>query len=305
MKNNFKALKILFYLLTFFAILFLIYSVYNKFKTQENLYKINSLEIPKKIHFAGEKVPLSEKDIRKRLDKELLVNTYWQSNMLLLIKRSNEYFSIIEPILKEENIPDDFKYLAVIESGLENVTSPAGARGFWQIMPLTAKEYGLEVNRNVDERYHLEYSTRVACKYLKKAKKKLGSWTLAAAAYNRGVRGITNKIKQQKVDTYYDLYLGSETKRYIFRILAVKEIIKNPEKYGFDLKEKHFYSPVNLDNKIVVDTAIKNIALFAKEMGINYKILKIHNPWLLENHLNNRSKKRYEISLPKSVKINK
>ena len=298
MKNEYLYILFVYIVLTTLAVLAGLKKSNNRSQKNNHLSKMYSIAIPEKISFAGEEVPLDKKDIKKRLDKELLINMYWQSNMLLLIKRSSEYFPIIVDILEEENIPDDFKYLAVIESGLENVTSPAGARGFWQIMPQTAREYGLEVNKNVDERCHLEYSTRMACKYLKKAKKKLGSWTLAAAAYNRGIRGITNKIKQQKVDTYYDLHLGKETKRYIFRILAVKEIMNNPKNYGFVLKEKHLYTPIRLDNKISIDTPITNIALFAKEIGINYKILKIYNPWLLENHLNNRSKKRYEISFP-------
>jgi hypothetical protein len=249
------------------------------------------------LYFAGEPTPLKAPDIRERLDKELLVNTYWQSNMMLLLKRANKYFPIIEPILEAEGIPNDFKYLAVIESALENVRSPKGAKGFWQLMPGTAKEYGLEVNSNVDERYHIEKSTRVACNYLNKAYKRLGSWTLAAASYNQGMYGTDRQLDRQKVDSYYDLLLNSETSRYVFRILAVKEIMENPQRYGyvFDSKDLYQYIPVR---KIGLDTAIGNLALFAKDLDINYKILKIHNPWLIENHLNNRSRKYYEIELP-------
>jgi hypothetical protein len=231
------------------------------------------------------------------MDKELLVNTYWQSNMLLLIKRSSKYFPQIEKILEEEGVPEDFKYLAVIESGLENVRSPAGAKGFWQIMRSTGKEMGLEVNSNVDERYNIELSTRVACKYLKKAKAKLGSWTLAAASYNRGISGISRLLKKQQVDSYYDLLLNSETKRYVFRILAVKEILSRPEEYGFFFEEKDLYKAAPVTT-IKVDTAITNIASFAKTMGMNYKQMKIYNPWLLQNHLNNKSRKLYEITIP-------
>jgi len=271
---------------------------YTAFSTSdENTYKVYALQLPDSLYFAGEPTPLKAPDIRERLDKELLVNTYWQSNMMLLLKRANKYFPIIEPILEAEGIPNDFKYLAVIESALENVRSPKGAKGFWQLMPGTAKEYGLEVNSNVDERYHIEKSTRVACNYLNKAYKRLGSWTLAAASYNQGMYGTDRQLNRQKVDSYYDLLLNSETSRYVFRILAVKEIMENPQRYGyvFDSKDLYQYIPVR---KIGLDTAIGNLALFAKDLDINYKILKIHNPWLIENHLNNRSRKYYEIELP-------
>lgn len=262
-------------------------------------YKVYALRLPESIDFAGEKTPLDAPDIQERLDKELLVNTYWKSNMMLLLKRANKYFPLIEEILEEEGIPSDFKYLAVIESGLENVRSPKGAKGFWQLMPATAKEYGLEVNTNVDERYHIEKATRVACKYLKKAKNRFGSWTLAAASYNRGMYGTNRLLDRQLVDSYYDLLLNSETGRYVFRILAVKEIMTNPERYGFVFNSEDLYNPIPV-KKIGLDTAIANLAEFAKEKEINYKILKIHNPWLIENHLNNKSRKYYEISIPEA-----
>ncbi len=262
-----------------------------------NIYKVYALKTPENISFCNEAVPLELFDIRERLDRELLVNTYWQSNMLLLIKRANRFFPLIEKILKEEDVPDDFKYLAVIESSLENVRSPKGAKGIWQIMPNTAREYGLEVNRNVDERYNLELSTRVACKYLKKAKDKFGSWTLAAAAYNRGISGISRNLSRQKVENYYDLLLGRETSRYIFRILAVKEIIENADNYGFIFQEEDLYKPYEIKN-IQIDTAISNIADFSNKLGINYKTMKLYNPWLLENHLNNKSRKKYLIKIP-------
>jgi hypothetical protein len=259
--------------------------------------KVYALNVSDTYSFAGETVLLNESDLYERMDKELLVNTYWQSNMLLLIKRSSKYFPQIEKILEEEGVPEDFKYLAVIDSGLENVRSPAGAKGFWQIMRSTGKEMGLEVNSNVDERYNIELSTRVACKYLKKAKAKLGSWTLAAASYNRGISGISRLLKKQQVDSYYDLLLNSETKRYVFRILAVKEILSRPEEYGFFFEEKDLYKAAPVTT-IKVDTAITNIASFAKTMGMNYKQMKIYNPWLLQNHLNNKSRKLYEITIP-------
>jgi membrane-bound lytic murein transglycosylase D len=266
---------------------------------EEESYKVYALKLPSNLDFSEEAVPLDQPDIRERLDKELLVNTYWQSNMMLLLKRANKYFPTIEPILEEEGVPDDFKYLAVIESSLENIRSPKGAKGFWQIMPGTAKEYGLEVNSNVDERYHLEKSTRVACAYLKRAKERLGSWTLAAASYNRGMNGIDRLLSKQLSKSYYDLLLNSETSRYVFRILAVKEIMSNPRAYGFIFDAEDLYQPIPV-RKIGLDTAIGNIAQFAKEQSINYKILKIHNPWLIQNHLNNRSRKFYEILIPES-----
>ena len=264
---------------------------------EEPTYKVYALELPDTLSFAGEKVPLDSPDLRERLDRELLVNTYWQSNMMLLLKRANKFFPTIEKILNEEGGPSDLKYLSVIESGLENVVSPAGARGFWQIMRTTGREYGLEVNSNVDERYHIAFSTRMAAQYLKKAKKKFGSWTLAAASYNRGMSGIQRNLNTQKVESYFDLRLGQETSRYVFRVLAVKEIIENPSKYGyvFDDTDLYYSVPIRLHG---LDTAISNLTAFAEKMGVNYKILKIHNPWLLQNHLNNRSRKYYEIAIP-------
>ena len=263
----------------------------------KNTLNVFALKLPNNLNFCEEYVPIDSSDIRERLDRELLVNTYWQSNMMLLIKRANKWFPMIEKILNEEGIPHDFKYLAVIESGLQNLRSPRGAKGFWQLMPSTAKEYGLEVNSNVDERYHVEKSTRVACQYLKKAKNKFGNWTLAAAAFNRGVYGIEKELVRQKVKSYYDLLLNDETRRYVFRILAVKIIMSNPKKYGYIFEQSDLYelSPVRIINW---DLPIQNIASFAEEQGINYKLLKIFNPWLIQNHLNNKSRKKYQIKIP-------
>ena len=260
-------------------------------------YNVYALPLPEKMNFAGEAVPLENPDIRERMDRELLVNTYWQSNGLLLIKRAHKYFPIIEPILKANGVPDDFKYLAVAESGLTQIVSPAGAKGFWQMLEGAAEENGLEVNSNVDERYHIEKATEAACKYLKKAKERFGSWTLAAAAYNAGNYGISRQQERQDVHNYYDLLLGSETERYVFRILALKEIIGHPEKYGFNFSEKHMYDLVDTKT-VAVDTAVSDFAKFAKDFGINYKILKLYNPWLREAHLNNSSRKLYQIKIP-------
>ncbi|SDH26772.1 lytic transglycosylase domain-containing protein [Winogradskyella thalassocola] len=264
-----------------------------------NSYNVYALEMPENLNFAGEAVPVNDPDIYERMDRELLVNTYWQSNGLLMFKRAQKYFPIIEPILKKNGVPDDFKYLAVIESGLvQTAKSPAGASGVWQIMSATAKENGLEVNSNVDERYNLEKATEVACDYLKKAKESLGSWTKAAAAYNAGNYGVSRRLKEQDVAGYYDLLLGEETGRYVFRIVALKEILSNPDKYGFNFNKSHLYKEVPT-YKVQVDTAVADFAGFAKKFGINYKILKLHNPWLREPHLNNSSRKSYSIEIPK------
>ena len=273
----------------------------------ENISVLNSLKekytifaIPKPsstIFFANERVPLENPDIWERYDKELLKNTYWQSNTLLLHKRAAKYFPVIEPILKKNNLPDDFKYLALTESGLENVTSPAGAKGFWQIMKSTAKEFNLEVNSEVDERYHIEKSTQAACDFLNSAKEKFGSWTLAAAAYNMGRSGLLKQMNRQKSYTYYDLLLNNETSRYVFRILAIKEIIENPKKYGFQFRTEDLYKNIPT-YEVMVDTSINSWADFSIEYGINYKILKLHNPWLRESFLTNKLKKKYYIEIP-------
>ncbi|SDQ67103.1 lytic transglycosylase domain-containing protein [Flagellimonas zhangzhouensis] len=266
-------------------------------KNVADTYQISAIEIPKDLNFAGEDVPQDDPEIMERVDREFLVNTYWQSNALLLMKRANKYFPIIEPILKKNGVPDDFKYLAVAESGLENVVSPAGATGFWQIMRATGREYGLEVNDNVDERYHVEKATQVACDYLNKWKDRFGNWTLTAAAYNAGPAGVQKYMGIQQVDDYYDLLLGQETGRYVFRILAIKEILSHPEKYGFQLDEDDMYEKVPTFT-VEVDTAVTNWADFAELYEINYKILKRHNPWLREPHLNNASRKKYTIEIP-------
>ncbi|MCB4798754.1 lytic transglycosylase domain-containing protein [Neotamlana laminarinivorans] len=262
-----------------------------------NDYNVYALQIPDNLEFAGEPLPLSNPDIYERMDRELLVNTYWQSNGLLMFKRAEKYFPIIEPILAKYGVPDDFKYLAVIESGLTNAVSPAGARGVWQIMKTTGRENGLEINENVDERYHLEKATEVACKYLLRSKAKLGSWTLAAAAYNAGTSGISRRLKEQQVTNYYDLLLGEETGRYMFRIVALKEILSHPAKYGFNFRSKDLYKNVPT-YKVEVDTAVTDFSKFAQNFKINYKILKLHNPWLREPHLNNKSRKVYHIEIP-------
>lgn len=252
-----------------------------------------------KMDFSGEEVPTFMADVQERLDKEMITNMNYHTNTTLVIKRANKVFPIIEPILAKYGVPDDFKYLAVIESSLVNAVSPAGARGVWQFMPSTAKEKGMEVSEEVDERYHLEKSTEAACKYLLSAKEKFGSWTLAAASYNGGMNGIAKKMEEQHVDNYYDLLLTEETSRYVFRILALKEIMKNSDKYGFSIPKEALYYTIPT-KKIVIDSSITDLAKFAKIQGVNYKILKIHNPWLRDKKLTNNSRKKYEIEIPTS-----
>lgn len=252
-----------------------------------------------KMDFAGEEVPTFMADVQERLDKEMITNMNYHTNTTLVIKRANKVFPIIEPILAKYGVPDDFKYLAVIESSLVNAVSPAGARGVWQFMPATAKEKGMELSDEVDERYHLEKSTEAACKYLVSAKEKFGSWTLAAASYNGGMNGISRKMEEQEVSDYYDLLLTEETSRYVFRILALKEIMSKSQKYGFSIPNEALYYSVPT-KKIVIDSSITDLAKFAKTQGVNYKILKIHNPWLRDKKLTVTTGKKYEIEIPTS-----
>lgn len=249
--------------------------------------------------FSGEEMPLYLTDVAERLDRELVSNKNFHSNSILVIKRANRVFPVIEPILAKHGIPNDFKYLAVIESGLLNVTSPAGAKGVWQFMPETAKEKGLEVTEFVDERYDIAKSTEAACLYLKEAYAKFGNWTLAAASYNGGMNGVQRQLDNQQVTSYYDVLLTEETARYIYRIVALKEIMEHSEKYGFVVPTSEKY-PVIPTRTIEVDSSVTNLSNLAKSQGINYKILKIHNPWLRDRTLPNKTNKKYQIEIPTS-----
>ena len=260
-------------------------------------YNVYSVLKPDNLKFANENIPESTFDVWERLDKELLKNIYWQSNTLLYFKRANKYFPIIEEILSKNNIPSDFKYLALIESGFEYKVSPSGAAGFWQIMKGTAREYGLEVNYAIDERYHLIKSTEAACKYLQKAYDKFGSWTLAAASYNMGINGVQRQVKKQKTNNYFNLYLNDETSRYVFRIIVIKEIMENARKYGFVFRQNDLYSYPSV-KQIRVDSTINNLYSFAQENDINYKILKRFNPWLRTSKLPDESRRVYYIDIP-------
>ncbi len=260
-------------------------------------YNIYAIPLPETLTLAGQLVPMHRYYVREQFDRELLINSYWQSQTVQFFKRANRYFPIIESILAEHNVPDDFKYLALIESGLMNVISPAGATGYWQILESTGREYGLEVSSYVDERYHLEKATVAACKYLLKAKEKYGCWILAAAAYNMGNRGLDRQLSRQKVNSYFDLNLNEETSRYIFRILAVKHIFENPEKAGFHFRESDLYQPVEYKT-VTVNSSIECLVDFAFSHNTTYREIRLLNPWLRRYELPNRKGKEYIIRIP-------
>ncbi len=260
--------------------------------------KIFSLVLPDKAEFAGEEAPLALYYVRESLDRELMVNTYWHSSTMLMLKKSNRYFHIIVPILKKYAIPEDFKYLALIESGLSNVVSPAGAAGFWQFIPGTGKHFGLEMSEQVDERYHIQKATEAACKLLRGSYNKFGSWTLAAAAYNVGEGRISKELERQKASTYYDLYLPDETMRYVYRIIALKLLYEHPTQYGYYIRNKDLYPPIPTYT-VTIDSSISNLPVFAKNMNINYRILKEFNPWLRSDKLTNPAGKKYILTFPK------
>jgi len=259
---------------------------------------INAREIyvPDKLSFASEKVPLNRIDVKEQLEREIIVNTFYHSQTVLLLKNVDRYFKIIEPILEKNNIPDDFKYLAIAESGLSpTIVSPAGAVGLWQFMKGTAKDFNLEINKEVDERYNIEKSTQAACDYLNKHYKHYKNWTIVAASYNTGKRNVDKQIKRQKSDYYYNMLWNEETGRYVYRILAMKIVINNPTTYGFYVDEKH---PIIRTKKIKIKSEIKNWADFAHKENISYKTLKNFNPWLRETYLRNKLKKTYQITIP-------
>lgn len=252
--------------------------------------------MPEQMSLAGEPVPLNRTDVREALEKELIVNTYLHSHTIQILKNAPRMFEVIEPILKKNGIPEDFKYLAVIESRLDPMAvSYAGAVGLWQIMKGTAKELGLEVDNEVDERYHIEKSTQAAADYLNKAYRKLGSWTLAAASYNAGINMITKQMNIQQQNDYYNLLLGEETGRYVFRILALKQIMNHPEMYRFRCDKPH---PAEETQNIKVNSSVKSWSEFAREQGVSYKTLKRFNPWLRNTGLHNPRHKVYEIKIP-------
>ena len=259
---------------------------------------VKPFELPKKMSIAGEALPMNRLDIQESLDREILVNSYWQSNNLLMLKRSNKWFPVIEPILKAQGVPEDFKYLALIESGLQNIKSPAGAAGPWQIMKNTGREEGLIINGEVDERYHMEKATVAACNYLKEAYERFGSWTLAAASYNMGMGGTSRRLEEQQVNSYYDLRLNSETARYVFRIAAVKHIHEHLDAYGYVYHPSEGYALPTFDT-VQVQGSVNSWIQWSLDHGITYKDLRMYNPWIRSSKLTNSANNTYKILVAK------
>lgn len=265
--------------------------------TYDSVYNIQSFKLPDSVTFAGELMPLENFDTRESLERELLTSAYRHSSTILIIKRANRYLPVIEKILEKNNIPDDIKYLVAAESEYSNVISPAGATGFWQIMTATGREAGMEINTVVDERYDVEKSTQFACDYLQKSYEKYGNWTLAAASYNGGRAGIDEQIKIQNQNNYYDLLLNEETARYIFRAVAYKLVITDPERFGFNIGKEDLYPELKY-YEVKVDSSITDFSRFADRYGTNYKLLKFLNPWLRKPYLTVKSSKVYIIKIP-------
>jgi hypothetical protein len=263
----------------------------------DTVYNIKSFNLPSEVTFAGEKMPLDNFDTRESLEREILTSAYRHSSTILIIMRAHRYLPLIEKILKKNNVPDDFKYLVAAESEYSNMVSPVGATGFWQIMPETGREDGMEINTVVDERYDVEKSTQFACDFFLKSYEKYGNWTLAAASYNGGRNGISEQIEIQHQNNYYDLLLTEETARYIFRAVAYKLVITNPQKYGFNLTEKDLFPELKYF-EVKVDTAITDFSAFSQKFGTNYKMLKFLNPWLRKPFLTPKPNKEYLIKIP-------
>ena len=266
---------------------------------QIEIQKVHAPILPEKPEFCDEKIDLSDPEVLERFDREMVVNSFLHGSTILLLKKANRFFPQIEKILKEEKVPDDMKYLCVAESGLAHVFSPAGAAGFWQFMKTTGLSYGLYIDDEIDERYNIEKATYAACKYLKESKQKFGTWAMAAAAYNAGDKGMMRQVNSQGQESYFDLHLNQETSRYVFRILALKYILKDPEKYGFNLKSKELYSPFKLEKVSVSESNVDWVS-FASEHKISYKTLKYFNPQIRNATWANRNKSTIEILLPEN-----
>ena len=305
LKNNKVILTLLFLILFSTVYIFLKVYIYtpskNNVSYKNNNFYVFGLNIPAKLDFCGERIPSDDMTIRKDLEKEFFNDTYWKLHSRVLFNKAHRWFPIIETILKEEGVPDDFKYLAVIESHLSNVTSPAGASGFWQLVPSSAYNYGLEVNEQIDERYDVEKSTHAACAHIKDAFKVFNNWTLSAAAYNRGIGGIQNALKAQRTDNYYDLMLNPETASFVYRILAYKTLLSSPSHFG--IKKKNKKKSGKIDFKIFkFDSSVTNLSHFAKHIKSQVTIIKQFNPWLLGNKINNAAHKHYVIKIPRHSK---
>lgn len=288
----------------------LLYTIYNRYEdnrqqpeidTVERVhYEAFNIELPEEFYFCSEPVPLNEPDVRERLDQQLHKNVFFHSSTFLIMKRANRWLPQITAVMEQYGVPDDLKYLAIIESALTNVVSPAGATGFWQIMPTTGREFGLQINNEVDERYDPIKATHVACRYFLQAYKKFGNWTLAAASYNRGMAGVERALTRQRVQSFYDLKLNSETAHYVFRAMAIKEIVENPQKYRYELSSRHLYHPEET-RTVEVSSSVPDLVEFAIQQGINYKILKMYNPWLRSDRLTVRNGQIWQIKVPARV----
>ena len=289
------------------VIIFLLKLILSGVQLSENDYlnsnsKVLGLNIPINLDFAGERVPQNDYEIKESLEAEFFSNKSWKNSSLVLFQKGQKWFPLIEPILKTEGVPDDFKYVAVIESHLSNVVSPMGAAGFWQLMPNTAQYYGLIVNSEVDERYDVEKATKVACKHFKDAYRYFHNWTLAAAAYNVGIGGIQQELKKQGTDNYYNLLLNKETGSFIYRILAFKTLLSNPKHFG--IKNKLKKSSGFPSFKIVkVDSSITNMESFAKHLQTNSIVLKTFNAWIIGDKLSNPEKHVFQFKIPKNKNI--
>ena len=257
----------------------------------------HDIQLPDSLDFCGETVPLDLFYVRERLERELIINTYLHSSTMFLLKRTSRWLPVIEPIMEQNGLPNDFKYLAMCESNLTNAVSPSKAVGFWQFLEGTGKEYNLEIDKEVDMRYNVEKETVAACKFLKSSYRKFGSWTTAAAAFNCGNGRVSKTIEEQRVDSYYDMLLPEETQRYVFRILALKLIVENPEKYGFQISDNGWYKPYETKT-VTVTESIPDLVEFAYEQGTNYKMLKYFNPWLRDNSLTISKGNSYDIKIP-------
>jgi membrane-bound lytic murein transglycosylase D len=282
-------------------------AVNNQDKEYQNLFvrhtRVFAPEVPAKTSFAGEEVPMDIYYVREAFERELLACTFMHSSSIMVFKRANRWFPMIEPILKKNGIPDDFKFLAVAESNLVNAVSPAGAEGYWQFIKPTGQKYGLEINEKIDERYNMEKATQAACDYFREAYQLFGSWTLVAASYNRGLEGLQKALDNQKVSNYYDLYLNDETSRYVFRIMAIREVYNHPVKFGFLLREQDFYPPIPV-RLVTIDSSIENLPAFARSLSVNYRILRELNPWIRNYSLPNTSKKLYTFRIPTEGSLN-
>ena len=304
-KLNLTSLSVVFFVV--FVVLFIFLKVYiilpseNTISYNNNNQNVLGLNIPSNLEFCGEKIPSNSIAIKEDLEKEFFNNNYWKSNSEVLFAKAKKWFPYIEPILKQQGVPDDFKYVAVIESHLSNIVSPAGAAGFWQLMPASAQNYGLEINEFVDERLDVEKSTVAACKHFKEAYGVFKNWTLSAAAYNLGIGGIQAALKKQNSSNYYDLLLNSETGSFIYRILAYKTLFSNPGHFGIKKKKINYFSKIPL--KVYnIDSSITDIGFLAKYLGCTKAAIKLHNPWFLGESLDNPEKKTYQIKIPKNLK---